>query len=90
MAVMVKKDVKSKGEIIGQVEYNEPQTSAEAVEMFGEEGSLDLLKYALMVKRMNAFRTSATSSGIPKDVQKQLRSNPELLKKVLEELAKRA
>ena len=87
--VKVKKDVKSKGTVVGTIEYDEPANVAEATKMFGEPVVMELIKYALAVKEANKARSKLTGGGLPKDVQKALRADPKLLEQVMKEIEKR-
>jgi len=82
MARRVQRDVKSKGEVIGQAIYDEPASLQEAIDMFGGEKVLNGFNYYLSVNENRKVAQKAQGGSIPKEVLKKLRNNPEMLKKL--------
>ncbi len=89
MPKVVEKEVKSQGKVVGVAKYSEPTSVGEAVKMFGEEKTLNMINYRLAVQEMDKIRISVTGAGLPKEVASAIRKDPKLLEMIKAELAKR-
>ena len=84
MSKRIVKEVKNEaGAVVGKIDYLQPETLAEAQQMYGEEKLLGGFNYWLGV----AKRKEATKlPSLDKDLMKQLRKNPALLEQLKEKL----
>jgi hypothetical protein len=89
MPKAVEKEVKSQGKVVGVAKYQEPLNVAEAIKMFGEDKTLNMIHYRLAVQEMDKIRLAVTGSGLPKEVSAAIRKDPGLLDLIKKEMAKR-
>jgi len=86
---VVKRSVKSKGNVVAEVEVEKFVTLDEAVEYFeGEDKPLAYINQMHLIRVQDEARRQAAGTGqrIPKELMKALRENPELLAKVAEQM----
>ena len=84
MAQQVTKDVRSKGEVIGQVSLTLFDTLDEADEELGEEGILAYVNRGRTIDALDAKRrevTGGSSTGI-RAIMKKAKEDPALLEKI--------
>lgn len=88
MSQTVTKDVRAKGEVIGQVEITTFDNIDEAIDGLGEDKCVDLINRQNTIAVMDAKRREVTGTGSSgmRDLMKALKENPELAAKIAEEL----
>lgn len=76
--------VKSKGKVLKELEYSEPETLQEAFDVDGEEKIFSLYSQKRKADFLNNERRKLTSTGVPKEILEAMRSMPreELVKKL--------
>lgn len=68
-------EVKSKGEVVGTLEYEYPENLKEGIKMDGEEKVFALYSAQRKIKARDAERTKLTGGGgLPKAITKALKS----------------
>lgn len=85
MGSKVTKDVKSKGEVVGQVEIDVFDNYDEAEALLGEEKCVALINKGHSIEKQDEVRrqhTGTTSTGI-RDLMGKLKENPEALAELM-------
>ena len=79
--------IKSKGEIIGEFDYEFPASLEEALEVDGEDKIYKLYVQKRKINFMDAKRRELTGGGLPKQITAALKSaDPEVIAKIAEQL----
>lgn len=80
-------EIKSKGQVLGTLEYEYPENLDEAIEADGEDVIFKLYAMKRKSNAMDAKRHEITGGGLPSQIVKALKSaDPEVLKAIAAEL----
>ena len=85
MSEKVTKDVKSKGEVVGQVEIEVFDNVDEAIDALGDEKCVALINKGHSIEKQDGVRreaTGSTSTGI-RELMKRVKENPELMAELM-------
>jgi hypothetical protein len=77
------KEVKAKGQVVGKVQVDVYENTAEAIKALGEEKILSLINRQNAADKTNEFRAAVTREASPMTkLAKAAKSNPELQAKI--------
>lgn len=80
-------EIKSKGEVLGEFDYEYPDGLEEALEVDGEEKVYKLYIQKRKINFMDAKRRELTGGGLPKQITAALKSaDPEVIARIAEQL----
>jgi len=80
-------EIKSKGEIIGEFDYEFPDSLEEGLEVDGEEKVYNLYIQKRKINFMDAKRRELTGGGLPKQITAALKSaDPDVIAKIAAQL----
>ena len=87
MSTTVSLEIKSKGEVVGMLEYDAPENLSEGMDMDGEEKVFKLYAQQRKITAMNNKRRELTGGGVPKALLSALKdADPEVLQKIAAEM----
>lgn len=80
-------EIKSKGQVVGTVDYDYPETLDEAIEVDGEDKIYKLYAQQRKIRFIDSERRRLTGGGLPSQVTKALKNaDPETLAAIAEKL----
>uniref|UniRef100_A0A6M3KA89 Uncharacterized protein n=1 Tax=viral metagenome TaxID=1070528 RepID=A0A6M3KA89_9ZZZZ len=71
-----KVEIKSKGEVIGEFDYEYPESLEEGLQVDGEENVYKLYRQQRKIRFMDNKRREATGGGLPKTLVAALKTLP--------------
>lgn len=82
-----KVEISSKGQVVGSLEYEYPETLEDAIDMDGEEKVYKLFAAQRKIRAIDAKRRELTGGGLPKNILAALKgADPVKLAEILEKL----
>jgi len=82
-----KVEIKSKGQSLGEFDYEYPETLEDGIDLDGEEKVFKLYASQRKIRWVDSKRRELTGGGLPKAVVDALKSaDPEVLKTIAESL----
>ena len=80
-------EISSKGQVVGSLEYEYPETLEDAIDMDGEEKVYKLFAAQRKIRAIDAKRRELTGGGLPKNILAALKeADPVKLAEVLKKL----
>ena len=80
-------EVKSKGQVVGTLDYEFPDTLEDALEVDGEEKVYKLYTMQRKIRAIDAKRRELTGGGLPRALVKALKSaDPDVIRRIAEEM----
>ena len=80
-------EISSKGQVVGSLDYEYPETLEDAIDMDGEEKVYKLFAAQRKIRAIDAKRRELTGGGLPKNILAALKgADPVKLAEILEKL----